>query len=114
MCSFFSGILPELAFIWCLSLALFYRRIYLDMFKEGNDEGEMRVIPQWATLGFVFLMIILPIRFWINKCFSSSEIVTFKTYKEVALKFNTDYDQDNPLTKKEGFLRVIDMQIAAE
>ena len=45
MCTFFAGILPEIAFIWCLSLALFYRRIYVDMFSFDNNEGEMRVIP---------------------------------------------------------------------
>jgi hypothetical protein len=32
-------------------------------------------------------------------------------YGEVALTFPTDYDKENPLTSKQGELRLIDIQI---
>ena len=68
----------------------------------------------WITLGVVGLFILLPIRTWINKVFGNLNIETLKTYDEVCLRFVTDYDQENPVTKREGFLRIMDKQIELE
>ena len=34
MATFFANLIPEMAFIWALSLALFYQRIYLNLFDQ--------------------------------------------------------------------------------
>jgi hypothetical protein len=64
MANFFANLLPYIAFLWALSLALFYRKIMLDRFNGG----EIKVVPMWAMLGYSGLFIILPVRHWINKC----------------------------------------------
>lgn len=112
MASFFANLLPEIAFVWTLSLALFYRRIYADM--PDVDGGQKRVIPQWITLGVVCLFILLPIRTAINRCFQNQKAESVKPYDEAFSTFTSDYDQENPVTKRDGFLRAIDLQLALE
>jgi hypothetical protein len=58
MAIFFSKLLPFLALIWALSLALFYRTIFADLF---SIEKGKRVIPMWVMLGFAGLFTLLPI-----------------------------------------------------
>jgi hypothetical protein len=111
MARFFANLLPEIALVWALALALFYRRIYIDIF---DVDGEDKIIPQWVTVGVNGIFILMPIRTWINKCFSDMNPETLKTYDEVFSRFASDYDQENPVTKKEGFLRVIDYQLSLE
>jgi hypothetical protein len=67
MANFFANLLPYIAFLWALSLALFYRTIMTAM----SGEGEVKVIPMWAMLGYCGLFIILPVRHWINKYIKS-------------------------------------------
>jgi hypothetical protein len=45
MARFFANVLPEIALIWSLSLALFYRRIYVDMFEAYGENGEKKIVP---------------------------------------------------------------------
>jgi hypothetical protein len=58
MAIFFSNLLPFLALVWALSLALFYRTIFADLF---SIEKGKRVIPMWVMLGFAGLFTLLPI-----------------------------------------------------
>ncbi len=92
MARFFANVLPEIALIWSLSLALFYRRIYVDMFEAYGENGEKKIVPQWITLALVCVFILLPVRTWINKCFSDQNAQTAKTYDEVFTNFASDYD----------------------
>ena len=57
--------------------------------------------------------VILPCRSWLSKVVGKDEEALKNTtlYQEVALTFPTDYDKENPLTAKQGKLRLIDIQI---
>jgi hypothetical protein len=65
MAIFFSNLLPFLALIWALSLALFYRTIFTGLFKVDHEK---RVIPMWVMLGYAGLFTLLPIKIFILRC----------------------------------------------
>ena len=50
----------------------------------------------------------MPIRTIINKCLDSNKALRNNTkYQDKFLNFTSDYDRENPVTKQEGFLRLI-------
>jgi len=63
MANFFSNLIPEIALIWALSLALFYRRIYADQFQDI----EQKIIPTWVVLGFSIFFVMMPVRYLIAR-----------------------------------------------
>jgi hypothetical protein len=109
MATFFANLLPEIALIWALSLALFYRRLYLDLF-EGTQG---RILPAWVMFGIACFFILLPVRTCINRCFNEGAQAA-KSYSEGYLRFSSDYDRENPVTKKEGVIRLIEKQLEGE
>ena len=113
MANFFANLLPWLALIWSLSLALFYRTILTDLFKAGIQK---RIIPMWVMLGYSGIFALFPIRVFINKCLEKklANIAGVHTYEEMIHKFNSDYMRENPITEKEGQLRFYDKMIENE
>lgn len=88
MARFFANLLPEIAFIWTLSISLFYRRVYFDFFHTGV---EVKILPLWITLIVVGIFILLPIRTWINRSFDSN-VNNPIPYSQKCFDFISDYD----------------------
>lgn len=63
------------------------------------------------------MFILLPIRSLIKNCYREPYNDDNKTYEQNQLKFDTDYDKQNPVTKYEGrlrFIEKIDQEFAME
>ena len=90
--------LPYFAFLWALSLVLFYNTLY----KELYDKSAFKyVLPPLIILIAVIVFIILPIRSCINRC-TSGNTFDDKSYHDYFSTFIADFDTENPVTKKEG------------
>lgn len=106
MAKFFSGLLPFFALLWSLNLLLFYRTLYTVYF---DIHAPVKMIVPFAMVAITGLLIILPIGPIINRCVKNEgEEINKLTYQQCFMKFPTDYDRENPVTKNEGFLRVLD------
>ena len=61
------------------------------------------------------LLIIIPVGSIIDRSIKNEgEEINKLTYQQCFMKFPTDYDRENPVTKNEGFLRVLDQRINDE
>ena len=118
MANFFANLLPFFAFLWALNLVLFYRTLYIEYyFKDENKDTKIltKTLEPIIIVSVAALFFVLPIRTIINKCLNNSGEELHKAkYDEFFLKFPTDYDRENPVTKNEGFLRVLDRKIHDE
>ncbi len=64
---FFANIVPYFALVWSLSLLLFYKDIFGNLFKLDYDyKATDRTIILWINLALTGLYLILPIRTLIN------------------------------------------------
>lgn len=60
------------------------------------------------------LFILVPVRTIINRCLDASKALSnANKYDEMFLTFASDYDRENPVSKQQGFLRLIDFKINA-
>jgi hypothetical protein len=111
--NFFANLLPWLALIWSISLALFYRTIFSDLMELP---GKKREIPMWVMLGYSAIFALFPIRVCINRCLEKKieNIGGVSKYEELIHKFNSDYMRENPITEKEGQLKFFDKMIENE
>ncbi len=66
---FFANLIPVIALVWSLSLALFYMNAFEDFIQASADFDY--TIPLWIMLGFTFMFNLIPIRSMINKSFES-------------------------------------------
>ena len=82
-----------------------YLFIFYNLIPEG--EGIKRVALELAAISTVGLYILIPIRSFINCCFKYIEQDEKIRYNDVFLGFNHDYDRENPVTKREGFLKML-------
>ena len=58
------------------------------------------------------LCICCPFRTYINRQVKTNSVLEDETsYESRFLQFQSDYDRENPLTKKKGDLRVLDLKI---
>jgi len=118
MATFFANLIPYIALLWALSLALFYRRLFLD-FSEKNfnfdDDSQLKIIPMWAMLGFCGLFILV-LNNCIKLCVIKTDIDTAssETYDKASLTFSTDYMRENPVTKEVGIMKLFDQLIRNE
>ena len=117
MATFFANLIPYIALIWALSLALFYRRLFLD-FSEKHfdfDDSNLKIIPMWTMLGFCGLFILV-INNCIKLCVIKTDIDTAssETYDKACLTFSTDYMRENPVTKEVGIMKLFDELIKHE
>ena len=72
------------------------------------------IIFSYVAFVFALICVLCPFRSCINWNLRDAQDFqqeTVKDYKEVALSFPTDYDKSNPLTSKQGQIRMLDMQI---
>lgn len=105
MAKFIANLLPFFAFLWSLNLLLFYRTLY----REYVDDPEKKLIVPFAIIGATSAFILLPIRTIINRCFANEgEEQVKEKYEDFQLKFPTDYDRENPVTKNDAFIRLLD------
>jgi len=68
MPTFFANLLPYFAFLWSLDLMLFYRTLYTQLFGLS---GTTKVAPALVVLAVTVIMILLPVRSCINRCYES-------------------------------------------
>lgn len=107
---FISHLIPYFALIWSLSYLLFFDK----MLRIQNGERDIyKLIVPLATLGFAFLFIIIPVRTILNKCVDevNINIDVNSTYSNSFDKFACDYDRENPVTKKEGMLKMLNAKM---
>lgn len=77
------------------------------MFTEAAE-----TFPTVAFLVTAFCLLV-PFRTLIGCCINPDEALeNDKEYTDLISAFPTDYDKENPLTSKQGQLRVIDIQIS--
>ncbi len=78
MALFFANLIPYFAFLWSLSLLLFYRTLYHDVFEL--KQPFTKTLPALACLIFALILLLLPIRSCINKCYQGRQGVARETY----------------------------------
>ena len=67
----------------------------------------------YIPLAIALLVVVLPVRTILNKCFDLDDILSNSTqYKDRYPFFFTDYDRENPVTHKQGVVRLIESRIA--
>ncbi len=114
MAKFFANFIPFFAFLWSLSLLLFYRTLYIELAGEDAKKPRKTIVPLVICCFASFLML-FPVRTIINKCFENNGEEKSKiTYSDKFMTFPTDYDRENPVTKNDGFIRVLDHRIKQE
>lgn len=101
MALFFGGFVPFMCLIWTLKAFFAYRTLYREIFHIVVIQ---KPAPSLACLLLVILFIALPVRTVLNKCFSVDGLTT-ATYKESQMRFISDYDTMNPVTRTEGLIR---------
>jgi hypothetical protein len=109
MPTFFANLIPYFAFIWSLDLMLFYRTLYNELFNVRNST---KAAPALGILIFAIIMILIPIRSCINKCYEGDRSYADETYDQKILQFHTDYDRENPVTKNEGLVRIMEKKLS--
>jgi hypothetical protein len=65
MAKFIANLLPYFAFLWSLTLLLFFRNIYDEY--DVKDPKTKLIVP-YVIIGLTCLFILLPIRTVINRC----------------------------------------------
>ena len=110
MIYFISNLLPYMIMVWALSLTLFYRTLFLEEYNSDHNLTFNHILPALIVLLVVIVFIILPIRTCINKCIKPDAPLDV-SYWNAFESFITDYDTENPVTKKEGMIRKLQMRI---
>lgn len=108
MAKFFANFVPFIALLWALDSIIVYKILYREVF---GIEVLQKIAPSLACILFVIVFIIMPIRSVINYLFRNQQATASKGYTEVADTFLSDYDIENPVTKTEGILRVMEMKL---
>lgn len=108
MARFFANLLPYFSLLWSIDLLLFFRTIYIDIFIVTNFS---KILPPLAAVLFTIFLILLPIRTFINRCSEDINSKEKRTYDELFVDFTSDYDRENPVTKNEGMMRIMEKKI---
>jgi len=109
MPTFFANLIPYFALIWSLDLLLFYRTLYNDLFNVSNST---KAAPALSVLIIAIIMILIPIRSCINKCYEGNIAYAEETYDQKFLSFSEDYDRENPVTKNDGLVRIMEKKLS--
>ena len=109
MIYFIAGMMPFFIMIWALSLVLYFHTLFLNEYPDKPNYAFDLIIPPIVILGVVVFLIILPIRTCINRC-ATPESPKDITYFDVFETFPSEYDTENPVTKKEGEIRLIELR----
>jgi hypothetical protein len=104
---FFANLIPLIAFLWALSMALFYNKALKTYIQDDPEHDHL--IPVWITLGFAFLFNVIPIRTMINKSFETTQYtgIGARYYDQLVMNFRSDYVRENPVTKKQGLINFL-------
>ena len=83
--------------------------------KDSGTSADNNSDAGAAALVIALGCVLCPWRTCIGRCGDTVDVNedVETTYNERVLYFPTDYDRENPLTKKHGDLRVLSIQIAA-
>jgi hypothetical protein len=105
---FFANLVPMIALLWALSMALFYNKGLKTYMNDDPDNDDYQ-IPIWITLGFAFLFNIVPISAMINKSFDTTKYtgIGARYYDQLVMSFRSDYIRENPVTKKLGLINFL-------
>jgi uncharacterized protein YbaA (DUF1428 family) len=109
MAKFFANFIPVIALLWALDSVLVYRVLYREVFYITSL---VKVGPSLGCIIFVILFLVVPIRTMINNCFKNQSAMADKTYDEISDNFVTDYDIENPISKTEGIIRMMEKKLA--
>lgn len=94
-----------MALVWSVSLFLFYRKIFFELFKTESQYNN-RLIPLWVILGITVIFNLIPSQMIINRL---NRIGLFNdtadSYKDLLTTFQSDYERQNPTSKIKGKLR---------
>lgn len=118
---FFANLLPWMTFLWGVSTVFFtnnlqrnYNEAYesqqggiIDESAEDNNPTQEITWVNFLPLIVTSVYILLPIRSLINKLFGEGEEDEVQPYKNNFMAFMTDYDRANPVTKKDGVIRLL-------
>ena len=114
---FFANQIPYYILIYTISNMVFIGAIWSN-YEEDTDIAmypDVANAPFAPTLlvGAVILYIILPVRTLLNCCFNQDEVLeNASKYADLYQKFFTDYDRENPVTHKQGVIRLLETRIA--
>jgi hypothetical protein len=87
---------------------MFNRTLFRELF---GDEDFMSISPADFAFGVTTVFIMLPIQTILNKCFKE-DVKATERYELASAFFLTDYDRENPVTKKEGMKRIMEKRKA--
>jgi hypothetical protein len=76
-----------------------------------EEDYVMNILPALILVLIMFCVLFLPIRRWIRRTLHLTYKSDQEIYQEAALDFITDYDKENPVSKKDGELRLINLKI---
>ena len=110
MTMFFANFIPVIALMWALCSVLVYRILYREIFYITSF---VKVGPSLACIIFAVIFMLIPVRTMINNCFKHHTAEADKTYDEAFADFLTDYDSENPMSKSEGMLRIMEKRLAS-
>jgi len=132
LATFFAEAMPYVGLLWALSFGLFVQIINKEILEQKTTLFELPkdelltdddLVKTESSLSVIFaccfacLAVLCPMRLFIKYCCVKAienEIKeknsSQKTYTDMAHKFPTDYDRENPLTKKEGTERHLNEQ----
>ena len=110
MAKFFANLLPYMAMFWSMMLVLFYRTLYVEFLFVKTAE---KIYPPLGAVGLAGVLLILPIRSIINKCYEDKKASSVQNYDSVFADFATDYDRENPVTKNEGLVRLMEKKMSS-
>lgn len=109
MPTFFANLIPYYALIWSLDLLLFYRTLFDELFGESSS---VNAAPALGVLIFSIILILLPIRSFINRCHEGDRAYAKETYDQKFLSFSSDYDRENPVSKNDGLVRMMEKKLS--
>ena len=108
LATFFANCLHYIVFIQAVGMMTFMSLIRKTIDKDSQD-------PRYAGIAAIVLSslcLCIPFRFLINRQAQVASVLEDDTaYETKFTQFSSDYDKENPLTKKQGELRIIDLKI---
>jgi len=110
MAKFFANVIPIIALMWALDSVLVFRILYREIFYMTSF---VKVGPSLACIIFAVIFLLVPVRTMINNCFKDHTAEAEKTYDEAFADFLADYDSENPMSKSEGMIRIMQKRLAS-
>ena len=117
MATFYANFLPYIVLIQTIAMFFFMKKLTEDKDlkkyfpKQSGGPEDPRAAGVFAIV-IAIICLCCPFRTYINKSADEHSVLEDETrYEQKFLQFQSDYDRENPLTKKSGGIRVIDLRI---